>query len=321
MSYDLIILSENAETMKKQIFDFLSQRPHNTPETSDIMYENEDTDVHFQWIFEPYFQDEEPVHEKEVGHLRLNYNRPTAFAKEAAIELQALSSALPISFFDLQENKIYDKFLSHEQLTKPYTKHAQGAVSALINSNEEYELPQKLPRQALDAIWSWNYNRDQLYDSLNEDLFIPRVSLMQFDGKVQTYVIWGDGVPMLCPNVDLILSARSKTAPKAGFFGRRKDQYDLLTFKEFTTLYANFFTPTDSAPRAVSCKPTDTSKLATAVRLSPLIRAVDAESDKNNWPFTILQFHTILDTEICVPTDSSNVSLRSKTIEDLSDKE
>ena len=106
MSYDLLLLSNLGAAMRDQVYDFIADRPNNEASSDDIMYENPETGVHFQWVFIPFHQDElneedEPLHENEIGHLRLNFNRPTAFAKEAAIELMAVSKALDVQFYDV----------------------------------------------------------------------------------------------------------------------------------------------------------------------------------------------------------------------------
>ena len=325
MSYDLLLLSEQGATMRYQVYDFFAARPNYTATDDDIIYENPETGVHFQWIFVPYHLDElneesEQIHPHEIGHLRLNFFRPTAFAKEAAIELLALAQALPVQFYDLPQGLIYDTFAKSEQLTAPYAEHAQKAVSALMASNQELPTIEREPTRALDAIWEWNFNREALTESLGEDLFVPKIDFFQFDDQLKTGVVWGDAVPMLCPYVDIVVLYRVETAPVTGWFRRKGPKVDVLTFEEFKETFSDWFSPDTRAPNAVSCSPFDADGLFSTAVSNPLTRDIPQAGHKGKHSLEMLDFSAVLDTEICVPISFGDVTVMSKPIEGHSDE-
>ncbi len=303
--------------MGKEVYDFLADRPNYDASSNDIMYENPETGVHFQWIFIPFHEDElnevdEPIHENEIGHLRLNFYRPTAFANEAALELLALSQALPVQFYDLPQDLIYERFTKPEQLTDPYIEQAQIAVSALRASDEGVSPVDEQPKHVLDAIWEWNFNRDAFTDSLGEDLFVPKIDFFRFDGELKTGVVWSDAVPMLCPRVDIVVLFRNETAPSAGWFRRKEQIIDVLHFEEFEREYDDWFSLDPHAPNAVSCLLSDTKSLRAAFSSKPVRRAVSGQGDNSKHSLESIPFMFVLDSESCTPISAagSTVAVR-----------
>ena len=300
--------------MRDQVYDFIADRPNNEASSDDIMYENPETGVHFQWVFIPFHQDElneedEPLHENEIGHLRLNFNRPTAFAKEAAIELMAVSKALDVQFYDVAQDLIYDKFTKPEQLTTPYNEHAKRAVSALRQSGEDGSMVEEQPKRALDAIWEWNFNRDAFTESLDEDLFVPKIDFFRFEGQLRTGVVWGDAVPMLCPLVDIVILFRDETAPAEGWLRRKKPKVDVLYFEEFKEAYSDWFSTDPRASNAVSCSNSDTTSLLNAVASSSIRREASLQGDVSKRSLGMLPFMAVLDSEICALTSSEGIDV------------
>ena len=137
MSYDVLLISENQEDAEN-IYEFLAARNHYERFEDYLDYDNPDTGVHFQFIFTPYHEyelsgSEDSIHQHEIGHLRLNFCRPTAFAIEAAKELIALSSNAQVEFFDLALGKAVNKYTTESQLTDPYQKYATHSVAAIAD--------------------------------------------------------------------------------------------------------------------------------------------------------------------------------------------
>lgn len=311
LSYDLFLTSDLGDEMRKQVCDFLAARPNYESSGDDVMYDNSETGVHFQWSFLPPGSDEiaveePPVQPSQIGFLSLNFCRPTAFANEAATELMALSDELPVQFFDPQQQLVYEKFSAADQLTLPYREHAQKAVSALLNSDAVLSKPESLPKHVLDAAWKWNFNRDEFTFDLDEDLFVPKIDFFQFDGELKTGVVWGDGVPMICPQVDIVVAYRNETAPSAGWFRRKRPKVDVLLFEETREVYAEWFSQDSRAPQAVSCSPVDASALTRAVTSSPVRRDVSPQGKEGNHSLEMVPFASILDAEICMPTTTAS---------------
>jgi len=314
LSYDLVLLSNDGKVSRQDLWDHLAMRPHVEVNEHDIMYESGETDVHFQWVFAPYHLDEmndvsSPVHPDELGHLRLNYYRPTVFAEEAALELIAASDALPLAFLDLQESAVYTSFTDPAQLSAPYKRHAQDAISALEQSEHRFERPFWLDTKALQVVWKWNFQRDQLYESLGVDLFVPKVDFYQIDCDLKTGVAWGGGVRMLCPNVDVVLAIREQAPPRWGWFAKKEMRVDILLFEEFKRDYANWFSPDARVPRSVSCAPDVAEELRAALNAAPVRRPVALQGQRDGHDLQQVALSSILDTDLWASVGDSTARL------------
>ena len=182
-------------------------------------------------------------------------------------------------------------------------------------SNQELPTIEMEPTRALDAIWEWNFNREALTESLGEDLFIPKIDFFQFDGQLKTGVVWGDAVPMLCPYVDIVVLYRVETEPLTGWFRRKAPKVDVLTFEEFEATFSDWFSPDTRAPNAVSCSPSDADGLFSTAVSNPLRRDIPQGGHRGKHSLEMLDFSTVLDTEICVPISFDDVTMMSKPIE------
>ncbi|MCP4810573.1 MAG: hypothetical protein GY913_32955 [Proteobacteria bacterium] len=67
----------------------------------------------------------------------------------------------------------------------------------------------RVTRARAEALYAWNRERDGLQHRTAED-FVPNVFLAEFGDGVETYVVWGDGMPMWMPRVDRVVVARDQ---------------------------------------------------------------------------------------------------------------
>ncbi|NSX56294.1 hypothetical protein [Parasulfitobacter algicola] len=318
MSYDIIVLSRNGQVDQNDLQDHLLTHPYATQYQNTIDYENPKSGVHFQWIIgadDAYNPDDMPG--GQLATLVLNFNRPTPFAQEAAHVLIALSKRLAVMFYDMQSDLLIDRYSDPAELVQPYVSHAQVAISALRSQDADLVASLRMPTIALQAIWRWNFDRDAFTDGLGEDLFVPRVQLMMLDNRLQTFAIWGgDAVPMLCPQVDILLISRTNTAPKSGFLKRRQQYYDLVPFDHFCDHFSGHFKPDTRVPRAVACKPGDQPALTKHLMGMPMVRPVRADAVFEEKPFEIIPFHTVLDDELFHHMDPQGMQVIESQLEE-----
>ncbi len=216
MSYDLF-LTRNEPPLTREIFKtYFQERPNYTElEDGTVIYENTDTDVYFYFNFnEADCLSEEDADESERGEyilFNINYNRPSFFAREAAIELAILTETLNLDIDDPQINGIKgnrydsDAFL---EAWKIANRWADGCMS-------EGELLHrvKLPAQTVHESWQWNYACNELGEELafesDKYVFVPKISVFTNGKENCLGVVWGNGIPIHLPKcVDKVIIVR-----------------------------------------------------------------------------------------------------------------
>src|SRR5205823_1663864 len=69
-----------------------------------------------------------------------------------------------------------------------------------------------LPAAEIERCWRWNYQRETLVDHFDESLFVPRIMFLRHDGRVVSFIVWGDAIPLALPRVDFLLLFRKEVS-------------------------------------------------------------------------------------------------------------
>ncbi|NNK77399.1 MAG: hypothetical protein HKP40_01675, partial [Litoreibacter sp.] len=213
--------------------------------TSHTVYDNPSTDVKFVWEFGDEVIGSQPETSPAHGTkatLSVDYMNPTFFAREAAIEVDALMRAFDLKIYDPQEQQVMETPFDADTFEANYAKHATEMAASLLETAKPKDIPLNCPRDVLETVWDWNYWRDDLRLGLEEDLFVPTIQFARHDGALLTAVVWGDGVPALLPKAEVILIAHLDIAPETGLMRRRKPFYELVPYEEFAHDFRGFFT-------------------------------------------------------------------------------
>lgn len=297
MSYDLYFKAE-APILVAALKRHFEQRPHFDVSDNQADYDNPETGVHFMFDFYEPEKGEEPDDPLKgtQAALALNFNRPSAFALEAAIEAKELADAFHMQMVDPQADSELlpyssDKFIgdyltSAMRVTKGFQEHSED-IGKII-----------LPKAELNRIWDWNYNKEQRYANLGTDLFLPTLMVFQIDGELKTTVVWGDAPPMLLPRVDMVLVLRSQTAPKTGFLWKRAQEVvELLTFDQFLTDFGEFFEETTQFGGTWAAKEENQAVMFTAMSQRPIGNAKPMQQLDDQLGLAQHHFSTVLDAE------------------------
>ena len=130
----------------------------------------------------------------------------------------------------------------------PYTK--EGFLAGWNTGNEyaydailQMQTPShkffSLPAAELEKVWRWNASIAATQTVYGESLFVPRIMPLSVNGELRTVVVWGDGIPELIPEVDLLLVMRDELAATSPSGARQKDRC-LITQQSVDAILAPF---------------------------------------------------------------------------------
>ncbi|MFY0692512.1 MAG: hypothetical protein JXR14_11400 [Paracoccaceae bacterium] len=246
MSYDLFFIPADMPLDLGMLKTFLSERRFYHTGKNHAVYDNPATDVKFVWEFGeelPGAQAQSAPARGAKAVLSVDYMNPTFFAREAAIEVDALMRSFDLKVYDPQEDRMSESPFDADAYEDSYARHAGAMAMSLIENAKPSDIPPVCPRETLEMVWDWNYWHDDLKLGLEEDLFVPTIQFARYDGTLHTAVVWGDGVPALLPKVDMVLIAHLRIAPETGLLRRQKPFYELVPYDAFAHDFRGFFSP------------------------------------------------------------------------------
>ncbi|MBK9032210.1 MAG: hypothetical protein IPL61_12975 [Myxococcales bacterium] len=107
------------------------------------------------------------------------------------------------------------------------------------------ELVYTLPAATIERVWRWNLERKDLQARLGEDVFVPAISYLALDGRVQTAAVWTDAIPVALPPTDQLVLFRDRLAPRRLL--RRVADVCICPSEEAEVLVRTFAAPSDGA--------------------------------------------------------------------------
>jgi hypothetical protein len=179
-----------------------------------IFYQHPDTGVYF--MIRPRLARYLLLRKKVVSvEFEINYNRPSFFGIEAEKELAEFAAAFQPRIDDPQIHGMGEGPYSGEAFLKAWDFGNLFTVRTGLSKGFDQDIA-SMPRDALHAAWSWNYQRG-VRDRLNSRCFVPTIKFVRIEGRPRRVVIWGQGMPILLPRVDYVLIGRIVSgAPQFG---------------------------------------------------------------------------------------------------------
>ncbi len=177
----------------------------------------------------------------------MNYFRSHIFALEAADEIAAFVDHFGFSVHDAQVDDLSDGPFSKDEFVRAWNHGNEFAYSSLLRSEDRPDHVWTMPADRLEAVWRWNFVRAELQESLDEDVFVPRVFTIVAAGREATAVVRPDAISELIPEADYLMILRDELAPKGFLGGRKKDQI-LVPFEAMRPLLEPYRTAGFSLP-------------------------------------------------------------------------
>jgi hypothetical protein len=217
MSYDLF-LSRDEPLGLEEYEEFFSARTNYKCSGGQAVYQNETTGVYFVFDFEG-----KTAESPHWVTFNLNYCRPHFFGLEAASEVEALIEHFEFGIDDPQSAGMANGPFSVNGFLKGWNQGNAFGYRAVLDSANSSDRPWTRPSKELEAIWKWNFERDRIQESLQDDIFVPRVFWGTLDERLYSMVVWPDGIPTLIPDVEILVVGREELAPRR-FFRKANDK-------------------------------------------------------------------------------------------------
>ncbi len=228
MSFDLYFYKSNQSRITEEdVANYLTNNiPFIKSENHQWFYDNEATGVYFSFDNnEPNSEPEDiEFYDKFNGFTNLNFlfninfGRPQFFGLEAFPIIDKFVSDLDLFVFDPQEGAFPTKF-PIGNLQDLWMRLNTMAAKKLL---EELKLDY-LELEKSNYLWSFQFKRGSLQNSITEDIFVPGYFVIKNkdDGQLYTACVWPKHLPIILPPVDYIIIDKKikKIFKTVEFFG------------------------------------------------------------------------------------------------------
>jgi hypothetical protein len=205
MSYSLELRFRPA-IRRERILQYFAGRRHFTTDGDNLVYRHPDTSAYF---FVRLRSGRNMLLQRAVAtaEFEVNYFRPSFFGVEAEKELAAFVVAFRPRIDDPQMYGMGSGPYSRDAFLKAWNFGNVFSTHDVLSSAPDCDLP-SLPEDVLRAVWEWNYLRPERSETFENSAFVPGIRLFRIDGRPRRVVVWGQGMPILLPQVDHVLVGR-----------------------------------------------------------------------------------------------------------------
>lgn len=225
MSYDLSLKPRQGNEFSRADFlEYFESRRNYTVQDEQATYMNDATGIYFVFDFSegdaPEFEASDDARGAQLD-FNLNYYRPHIFGLEAAIELSACVEHFNFTVDDPQLEGMGIGEYSDEGFLRGWNVGNAFAIKAIQNNSEYNAAALKtIPDAELEKYWRWSFEREELYESLGVDVFVPRIFYFMLEGQLRTATVWTDAIPVALPRTELVVFYREKLQKKIFGFGK-----------------------------------------------------------------------------------------------------
>lgn len=230
MSYDLFFTLP-ADIAQDDVEEYFRQRKHYRGDGG-ATYENPDTGVYFSFaVDEGEVRVEQSTAQQQRIAFNLNYFRPHIFGLEAEPEVSAFVERFNPVIEDPQVQGMANGPYSSEAFLRGWNYGNEVAYGSIIESHGKSNTFLTMPEAAIEGAWRWNRAVPKMQAAHGESVFVPKIMMLNVGGQAKSSVVWGDGIPTLLPEVDIVFVYRQQLAPKP-LFGQRTKDHCLVTHSQ-----------------------------------------------------------------------------------------
>jgi hypothetical protein len=221
MSYDLYFYKKKGHPItEEQVALYLAGNlPFNSSEhPKQFNYENPDTGVYFMIDWNEPLEDDPESDEylnqfDDFEYLNfsfsINFIRPGYFGLETFRLIEKYVKELDLFVLNAQDDSDDENVLVEPKKFPPgYWQHQWHAANEQIILDNFSEIEAEyMPADKSNYLWWYQFHRQQLEDSLNEDIFVPNTFILKMnaDGKLYSACVWPQHIPIILPPVDFVL--------------------------------------------------------------------------------------------------------------------
>jgi hypothetical protein len=232
MSYDLFFRARSSvvSLTRDKFAGYFGKRKCYELNESQAWYSNDDTGVYFVFEYNEPDSDDDPDEELDDTLLpvsfNLNYFRPHPFGLEAELEVSSFVKEFDLTVSDPQTSGMGDGEYSAEGFLRGWNAGNEFGYRGIVNQDTT-ALRLAVPADKIETVWRWNYHRETRQCEIGDNIFVPKIFFFNINGQLRTGLAWADGIPILLPEVDLLLVPRKHFARRRLF---RSPATDIVVF-------------------------------------------------------------------------------------------
>ncbi|WP_321871954.1 hypothetical protein [Paraburkholderia tropica] len=219
MSYDLFFEFQSP-VQAEELGRYFAARPNYQSENG-AFYQNPATGVYFKFTWPT---DAKGSRSFSRSAFNMNFFRPHVFALEAEPEVRSFVERFSARVQDPQKDGMGDGPYSTNGFLNGWNTGNEYACEAALTMQAPSHKFYTLPANEIERVWRWNFSIASTQASFGESLFVPRIMPLLINGELRTVVVWGDGIPELIPEVDMLLIIRDELAPVPANGVHQKDK-------------------------------------------------------------------------------------------------
>lgn len=184
-----------------QIKEYFTARGSYTVNDYQSLYSNEETGVYFTFEYGGTKASEVNQTLKVLPvFFNISFGRPHIFVLEAEVELSEF-----IRHFDLMVSDLSMHGSSYMEYNELDFYHGWTAGNEAFYREKLRRDPELkmflLPVKEMENIWRWNFHVSNMQAELGQQIFVPKVMLIEYQNTFNTAVVWTDGIPITLPRV------------------------------------------------------------------------------------------------------------------------
>lgn len=238
MSYDLFFRARGERSpSEKELRAYFDGHHRYQLEGDQAWYQNEDTGVYFLFEFGNQGGEGDEVSDLLPISFNINYFRPHVFGLEAESELSRFIAQFELLVSDPQMSGMGDGEYAAEGFLSGWNAGNELGYSVYLREQKGQRILH-LPTETIEQVWRWNYGRETFYERLGQDLFVPKIMFAEHEGRLKLAAAWPDAIPVVLPEVDLLILGRDALAPRRLF--RKKPDYVVVNFDDIRKEISTF---------------------------------------------------------------------------------
>lgn len=247
MSYDLYFYKKKSSNLSEEgIINYLNNSEYFTEEENQTQwsYINEETGVYFGIdLNEPNTESEDiEIWDNFTDFENLNFNftinfiRPNFFGYEVFPILEKIIKDLDIWLLNPQDEIDPDNPQKFEKgyLEKQWIEHNERLI---IQNFSEFKV-EYYDKDKSDFIWEYSFNRNDLQEYLEEDIFVAGYFLLKnkIDNQIYRVCVWPKHIPIILPPVDFVIVQREYRK-----LFKKVEESGLVSISQINNKFGNFF--------------------------------------------------------------------------------
>ncbi len=204
MNYIIHFQTKNAEKQisHRQLKEYFTARGSYSVNDYQALYSNEDTGVYFTFEYGGIRASDFNQTLKILPvFFNISFGKPHIFVLEAEVELAEFIHHFDLVVSDLSMHG--SSYMEYNELDfyRFWSAGNEAFYREKLRHNPELKMF-SLPVQEMEKIWRWNFHVSDMQAELGQQLFVPKVMLIEYQNTFNTAVVWTDGIPITLPKVE-----------------------------------------------------------------------------------------------------------------------